>query len=330
MKQIRFEKFGPPSQVAKCVMVDAVGEPSAWEVVVDIEAFPINPADLATLAGRYGSLPKLPAAIGMEAVGRVARCGEAVKDLQVGDRVMVTANNNWAQQRKVPAAAVHKLPADGDLHQFALMKVNPATALLLLEHDGQLKPKDWLIQNAPLSSVGRCIMQIARVQGLRTINVVRRPESIDHVKRFGGDVAVVDGPQLEQRVREAIKNQPLRLGLDAVAGTSTSRLAACLSEGGTIVNYGMLSGEECCVGGDQLIFRGIRLEGFWLSKRLNRMTLPQRTALYDAISEMIARKTLQFEVDSSFAMDEIAAALARAEEPGRSGKVIVSVAGQSA
>lgn len=327
MKQIRFEKFGPPSQVAKCVTVDDVGPPSAWEVVVDIEAFPINPADLATLAGRYGSLPKLPAAIGMEAVGRVTLCGESVKDFQVGDRVMVTANNNWSERRKVPAAAVHKLPPEGDLHQFALMKVNPATALLLLEREPLLKPKEWLIQNAPLSSVGRCVLQIARAQGLRTINVVRRAEAIDEVQRYGGDVAILDGPQLAQRVGEAIKNQPLRLGLDAVAGGSTGQIASCLSEGASLINYGMLSGEECNIGADQLIFRGIRLEGFWLSKRLNRMTLPQRRTLYDTISEMISNQTLQFEVDSSFAMHEIAAALARAEASGRSGKVIVSVGG---
>ena len=326
MKQIRFTSFGQPSAVAKCVEVPDVGPPSAWEVIVEVEAFPINPADLAMLSGRYGKLPKLPATIGMEAVGRVAICGTAVKDLAVGDRVVILANNNWAERRKVPIAAVHKVPCDGDVTQYAMMKVNPATAYMLLNRFQQLSENDWIIQTAPLSSVGQCVMQIAKAMKLRTINVVRRADTKPEVVSLGGDLAIEDGPDLAQRVRTAIGHHPLRLALDAVAGAGVQRLAECLSEGGQIINYGMLSTEHCLLSPEQSIFRGISLVGFWLSNILNRLTLPERTSLYSAISDLIGTNQLKMAIDSQFSLHDIAEALRRAEQGGRSGKVIVSVA----
>jgi mitochondrial enoyl-[acyl-carrier protein] reductase / trans-2-enoyl-CoA reductase len=172
MKQIQFHTFGQPSLIAKCVETPDLGSPSAWEVTVDIEAFPINVADLAMLSGNYGTLPKLPATIGMEAVGRIAECGSAVKNYTVGDRVILLANNNWAERRKVPVATVHKVSDTADVAQLALLKV----AYLLLENFAQLEPGDWLIQTAPLSSVGQCIIQLAKAKGLKTVNIVHRTE----------------------------------------------------------------------------------------------------------------------------------------------------------
>ncbi len=102
MKQIQFTAFGQPSNVARLIEVAELTPPSAWEVVVDIEAFPINVSDLATLSGHYGTLPHLPSTIGMEAVGRVSQCGSSVSDLVPGDRVILLANNNWSERRKVP------------------------------------------------------------------------------------------------------------------------------------------------------------------------------------------------------------------------------------
>ena len=326
MKEIRFASFGQPSLVAKSVEVPDVGPPSAWEVVVDVEAFPINPADLAMLSGRYGKLPKLPSTIGMEAVGRVALRGTAVKDLEIGDRVVILANNNWAERRKVPAATVHKVPADGAVAQYAMLKVNPATAYMLLNRFQKLSEKEWIVQTAPLSSVGRCVVQIAKTMKVRTINVVKRAETKPNVLELGGDVAIEDGPDLAQRVRAAIGQRPPRLALDAIAGPGVQRLAECLGEGGQIVNYGMLSAENCSLSPEQCIFRGVSLVGFWLSSVLNRLTLPERTSLYSAISDMVVSGTLNMAIDSQFPFSEITEALRRAEQSGRSGKVIVSLA----
>lgn len=324
MKQIQFAAFGQPSQVARLIDVAELAPPSAWEVVVDIEAFPINVSDLATLSGHYGTLPHLPSTIGMEAVGRVSHCGSSVVDLVPGDRVILLANNNWCERRKVPMATVHKVDRESDPLQMAMLKVNPATAYMLLHDCQQLMEGDWIIQNAPLSSVGQSVIQIARSMGVRTVNVVRRLETTAKVLSIGGSIVVEDGPDLAQRVSDLIGRDPVRLALDAVAGPGVNRLAECLVEGSSIINYGMLSTEACVLSAEQTIFRNISLRGFWLSKLLSRMPQSKRIELLGTLAAMVTSGKLQMEVDSVFPIEEIQAALQRAEQGGRNGKVLVT------
>lgn len=323
MKQIIVERFGQPSAVAKCVSVPDLGSPCPWEVVIEIEAFSINAADLAMMMGKYGFLPKLPTPIGMEAVGRISEVGSSVSRMAVGQRVIILANNNWSQRRKLPEALVHAIPEDADAKQFSMLKVNPATAHMLLTDHVQLSRGDWVLQNAPLSSVGQCVLQIARTMGLRTINIVRRAEAKAEVVALGGDVAILDGPDLQEQIRSHITHDPVMLGLDAVAGSAVQRLAECLSENGKIINYGMLSGEPCKIFAEQTIFRGISLQGFWLSKTLNRLSLVQRTELFDGLGSMLMRKDLELKIDSCFHITEISEALRRSEASERDGKVVV-------
>lgn len=324
MKQVQFTTFGQPSQVARLADVADPGSASAWEVSIDIEAFPINVSDLAILSGHYGTLPTLPSTIGMEAIGRVTECGSSVRNLHPGDRVILLANNNWCERRKVPLATVYKVDRDLDPLQLSMLKVNPATAYILLNDYQQLMEGDWIIQNAPLSSVGQCVIQIARTMGVRTINVVRRPEAITRVLALGGSIAIEDGPDLAKRVSQLIGHEPVRLALDAVAGAGVNRLAECLVEGACILNYGMLSTEPCLLSPEQTIFRNISLKGFWLSKLLSRMPQNKRVSLLDSLSSLVASGKLRMDVDSQFPLEQIQAALERAEQGGRNGKVLVT------
>ena len=98
-----------------------------------------------------------------------------------------------------------------------------------------------MIQNAANSAVGRHVIRLARAQGVRTVNVVRRAALIDELSAEGGDLVLLDGDDLAARLRATIGDAPLPLALDAIGGTATQRLADCLSDGGTLVNYGFLS-----------------------------------------------------------------------------------------
>src|ERR671935_1753504 len=100
MKKIDITAYGSPEEVAHCVDVPDVGEPAAGEVVFDILAFPINPADLSMCRGNYRLRPPLPATPGAECVGRVTAAGPGVGDIKPGDLVINMQRENWTQRRR--------------------------------------------------------------------------------------------------------------------------------------------------------------------------------------------------------------------------------------
>jgi trans-2-enoyl-CoA reductase len=323
MKQVQFTAFGTPHEVAECVEVPDVGAPGPDEVVIEVEAFPINPADLLTMTGNYAVRPQLPATLGAECVGRITAVGADVRRLAPGDRVINLGRDNWCQRRKVAAAQALKVPADADVLQLAMLKVNPATALLMLRNYVELQPGDWVIQDAANSGVGTNLIRLAKADGIRTVNVVRRGALTKPLQVIGADRVVVDGADLAERVREATGGVAIRLAIDAIGGAMALRLADCLAEGGTVVNYGLLSGEPCQLGAHHTIFKSITLTGFWLQKALTSMARPDLEALYGDLAARIADGTLRVEVEATYPIEEIKAALAHAERAGRSGKILV-------
>jgi mitochondrial enoyl-[acyl-carrier protein] reductase / trans-2-enoyl-CoA reductase len=323
MKQVRFTAFGTPPEVAACVEVPDVGAPAPDEVVIEVLAFPINPADLLTITGGYAIRPELPATLGAEGVGRIAAVGAEVRDLAVGDRVINLGRDNWCQRRKVPAAQALKVPANADLLQLAMLKVNPATASMMLHRYVDLRRGQWLIQDAANSGVGTSLIRLAAAAGIRSANVVRREALIAPLRAIGADVVVVDGPDLAERVREATGGAAIRLAIDAIGGDLVLRLADCLAEGGTVVNYGLLSGQPCQLGAHHTIFKGITLTGFWLQKQLTSMARPELEKLYADLAARVAGGTLRVEVEATYPIEEIKAALAHAGREGRGGKILV-------
>src|SRR5262252_5446837 len=132
MKQVLLDRYGKPEDGLRCADVPDVGAPDAGEVVFDVLAFPINPADISFCRGTYRLKPTLPATPGAECVGRVAAVGAGVTHVKSGDLVINLQRENWAQRRRVKGEDVIGIPAGMDLHQAAMLRINPPTALLLL------------------------------------------------------------------------------------------------------------------------------------------------------------------------------------------------------
>ena len=324
MKQVQFTAFGVPHEVAACIEVPEVGPPGPDEVVIEVEAFPINPADLLTITGAYAVRPPLPSTLGAECAGRIVAVGSSVRDLTVGDRVINLGRDNWCQRRKVPATQALKVPADADVLQLAMLKVNPATALMMLRHYVPLRPGDWVIQDAANSAVGTNLIRLAKGDGIRTLNVVRREVLIEPLTAIGADAVMVDGDDLAERTRQATGGAPIRLAIDAIGGAMVLRLADCLAEGGTVVNYGLLSGQPCQLGAHHTVFKGITLTGFWLQRALTSMQRQDLEALYAELSRRVASGALRVEVEATYPIEEIKAALAHARREGRYGKILVT------
>jgi NADPH:quinone reductase-like Zn-dependent oxidoreductase len=161
---------------------------------------------------------------------------------------------------------------------------------------------------------------------VRTANVVRRAALFDELKMLGADACVVDGPDLAEAVKAKTGGGPIRLALDAVSGQATARLSACLAEGGVVVNYGSMSGEDPVMSRAGLIGGGQKLVGFILGRGLATRTLEQVRAMYAELGRQVKDGYLSAPVEKVYPIEDIKAALAHAQRGARSGKILVAAA----
>jgi NADPH:quinone reductase-like Zn-dependent oxidoreductase len=323
MKKVEITAYGAPEQVAHCVEAPDVGRPGPSEIVFDILAFPINPADLSLCRGNYRLRPPLPATPGAECVGRVVAVGPGVTHVKPGELVVNMQRENWAQRRRIKAEDAIPLPSGLDVAQAAMLRINPATALLLLEDHVALKPGDWVIQNVANSAVGRHLIALAKQRGVRTVNVVRRDDVAAELTALGADVVLVDGPDLAAHAHDAVGGAPIRLGIDAVSGTACKRISDCVADGGVVVSYGSMSGEDLVMSRPALSFRGVSLTGFNLGRGLAKRSPEQVRAIYADLAIKLRDGVLNAPVEATYPIEQIKEALAHAQRGGRNGKVLV-------
>ena len=329
MKAVVIERFSSALEMAAASDVPAPPLPGPGEALVDILAAPINPSDFLVFQGQFGATPpRLPIFAGGEALGQVAVVGPGVDHLKPGDRVLAlhAGRGNWRQQVLAPAAAtaaMRPLPAGADPLQLSMLAVNPATAHHMLTRFVDLAPGDWVLQNAGNSAVAHCVIRLARWCGLRTVSLVRQPAQVPLLEAAGGDVVLVDGPDLATAVADSIEKAAIRLAIDAIAGAATGRLARCLAPGGTVVVYGLLSGLDCAVPASELVFRDIAVRGYWFTPWFERASAAERAAVYDALGQRVVDGTLSVDIEATYPLERVREALAHAAQDGRRGKILL-------
>jgi len=317
-----YERHGNPPDVLR-VESPPWPSPAPDEAVVQMHAAPINPADLNQIEGKYPLRPELPATPGFEGAGVVADIGTGVSGIAAGTLVILPHNlGTWRDAVAVKASELVAVPPGIDPVHAAMLKINPMTAWRLLHDYVDLKSGDWLIQNAANSAAGRAVIQIAHELGYKTVNVVRREELIDELRKEGGDVVLVDGENLRDEVKTATNSAPIRLGLNAVGGESALRLANCLAPESTMVTFGAMSLQPLKIPNGLLIFKDLRFRGIWINKWYNNATTQERMDAFRALFEMAKRGLLRTKVEKSYSLSEAKAAVAHAAQGKRSGKII--------
>ncbi len=324
MKIAQFASFGRPDEVIESIEVPDLANPVENEVLIDVLACPINPADVLNIEGRYGVRPDLPARLGAECVGKVKKIGESVKKFKEGDIVLPLDRENWVQQKLVAENNLILLPNNIDPIQLSMLKVNPATAYLMLKKYVNLKEGDWIIQDAANSGVGHCIIRLAKKNGIRTVNIVRRKELKEELKNIGADVVVEDSQNLSEEVKQLTNGADIKLAIDAVGGDIVLRLGDCLAEKATILNYGLLSGKNIEMTSFQTVFKRLVLTGFWLMPWLQSMSKEEIFDMYNHLASMMVEKNLYVPIEKTYHLDEIKNAVKHSAAYKRSGKIIIT------
>lgn len=231
----------PDGHLELALAESSVAAPGPDEVVVRVEATPINPSDVglllagtdpatATADGTATLLPLPPGAlaalgarldralpVGNEGAGTVVAAGEHVPDL-LGRVVAVAGGGMWAQYRLVPAAACLVLDPGTDPRDAASAFVNPLTVLGLLEtarHDGHTA----VVHTAAASNLGRMLVRVCRADGVGLVNVVRSPAQVDLLRSLGAEhVCDSSADDFLDRLHEAVAATGATAAFNAVGG----------------------------------------------------------------------------------------------------------------
>jgi NADPH:quinone reductase-like Zn-dependent oxidoreductase len=319
MRAFQISSYGDPLDVLELVDIPEPGVPGAGEVLIDVELAPLNLHDLLFIRGYFGG-PPAPTVVGNEGFGRVAAIGPDVTNVKVGDHVLTPVLGlTWRARMIAAAQGLFPLP-DGDRLQLAQLGSNPSTAALILSEYADLKPGDWVVQNAGNSGVGRSLSAIAKLRGIRTISFVRRPELIDELKAAGADVVLLDEPAAVEEAVRLIGKGSVRLAVDAVGDYATATLVQLLSDRGVLVSYSAATGRPMAINALTLIGKHLTVKGFFLGDfdYLSKILPAQIEA-----APLVASGALRVPVAAVYPMPKIKEAITHLL---KGGKVLIDIA----
>src|SRR6266849_3679925 len=324
MRQLQLIAHGEPSDV---IELNTVSEPALGpeEVLISMEAAPLNPSDFVFVRGMYGVRPAFPSSVGAEGVGRVAKIGSKVDVALRGKRVLIIPTyeqGTWADQVVAPVRNLVPMSDEADPLQLAMIGINPVTAYLLLNRYVSLMPGDWIGQTAANAAMGQYIIALAKLAGVKTLNVVRREEAAEQVRKWGGDRVVLQGGNLHKDIEEALDGKKLSLVLDTVGGTSVGELAKSLKPGGSIVAYAMQSTQFPAISPKDFIYRGLSLHGFWLINWIRNAPRTEIQEIYQKLGDLVADGSLSAAVERVYPLERFKEAVERSLKSNRSGKIL--------
>ncbi|KAG6144790.1 hypothetical protein E4U38_001746 [Claviceps purpurea] len=324
-KALVYSQLGEPSNVLTLHSHPISPSIPNSSVLVRTLAAPINPADINTIQGTYGTKQAMslligtsePSAVpGNEGVFEVVSTGDPSSSLKKGDWVIPAAQHigTWRTHAVFEANDVLKIEKESlTPTQVATVSVNPCTAYRILRNYGpsaglksglpmrplELGSGEWFIQNGANSGVGRAAIQFGKLWGHRSINVIRDRDTSEETEALkkelldlGANVVVTESQFLSRQWNDQLAEitrggrEQIGLALNCVGGKSATALARSLGEGASMVSYGGMSRQPVALPLGLLIFKDIRFVGFWLSKWNQKDPLGRKHMVDDILNLM--------------------------------------------
>ncbi len=293
---------------------------------------PVNPADINMIAGTYPIRPQLLTVCGGKGYGVVRIVGSQVTRFAPGDWVVPARNmpSTWTTLFKADEDQLLKIPKGIHPALAATIKINPVTAYLMLTEvdPALLNYGDWVVQNGANSACGQALIQIAAKLGYRTLNIIRDRTHVDEVKsglmELGATMVMTEE---EMRGQKSFDFKP-KLALNCVGGQSSNDLMRLLDSKGVHVTYsGMSSRPVVSASTSALIFKNVRVEGFWLSRWIDTNFQSQKMVnMYEFLGDMAKNGELIPPMHKIVPMRSYKKALSKsAESRRREGKIIFNL-----
>jgi NADPH:quinone reductase-like Zn-dependent oxidoreductase len=326
---VRFHQTGGPDVLA---LEDVeLPEPGPGEVRLRIEAIGLNRAEVMFRGGYYiEPVRTFPATNGYEASGVVEAVGSAMTGFSPGDAVSVVPAfslndyGTYARHANIPAAALVHRPDYLDAVGAASVWMQYLTAYGALIEVGGLRAGDQVLITAASSSVGIAAIQVANRCGATVIATTRSAAKAQALMAAGAAHVVVTGQAaLAERVHELTGGTGVRLVFDAVAGPGLSDLVRAVATGGTVIVYGLLSGQPTPFATLEAGLLPVSLRTYTLfeiTTDAGRLARAQQYVLAGLRSGAFSPV-----MDRTFELSEIAEAHRYMESNAQVGKIVVTV-----
>jgi NADPH2:quinone reductase len=240
-KAIRIEETGGP-ETMKYAEVE-LDPPGRGEITVCHTAIGLNYIDTYHRSGLYPVA--LPSGIGLEAAGIVEAVGEAVTNLEVGDRVAYGTGpiGAYAQRRNMPAGRAIRIPEGISDEMAAGMMLKGMTVRYLLRATYILKPGETILLHAAAGGVGLILSQWAKALGATVIGTVGSDDKADTARRHGCDHIINSRTEdVARRVRDLTNGAGVPVVYDGVGQATLMASLDSLKPRGLLVSFGNASG----------------------------------------------------------------------------------------
>ncbi|XP_018906553.2 enoyl-[acyl-carrier-protein] reductase, mitochondrial isoform X1 [Bemisia tabaci] len=215
--------------------------------------------------------PKLPATPGMEGVGEIFKTGFNVTRLGEGDRVILSGEpiGSWSSLALFEANDVIKVPKRVPIEIAAGLVINTVTAHRMLTDFVELGPGTNVIQNGANSACGQNIIQLCKLWGLVSINIVRNRPNVEELKKqlidLGANYVYTEEEFNALDEKDFFFTRP-KLALNCVGGPLLTRMLKFMAPGATVVTYGGMSYKPITAPTTSFIFDDLTFKGFWLKR----------------------------------------------------------------
>lgn len=316
--KVTYHKFGVPAEVLTVEPLTLV-KPGPRQVAIKLLAAPIDPVDSIIISGQSSTSQKLPGIPGVEGVGEIYEVGELIDKTLLHKHVLMPEGGTWQDSVIGNPDELVYVPNDISIEMAALALINPPTAWYLLHDFVSLQPGDWIVQNAANSSVGICIIQLAKHFGYKTINVVRDLAFWEKpLKEMGADYVV---QQDSEWFQDPKYNAKAKLAINAVGGHTIPHLLASLMPRAVHVSFASLVSEPIIFPTMELMSKDLSLRGFLLFQKMKTSGFND---VLNSIFDFMRKGIIVLPIEKSYALRDIKQAVAHEEGFHRKGKILLT------
>lgn len=301
-------------------------DPMDDEVLVKMQGTPCNPSDIAFLRGGYNIVKDLPCVPGFEATGIVVEAGSGALDLlnkRISCFIRGDQEGSWAEYFLAKKSDCFIVKDQLPMEEAACLSINPFTAWGLFEYVLE-QGSQAFIQNAAGGQVAGQLRQLAKINGVEVINLVRKEEHVELMKAQGiKNVLNTSENSFQDKLFQLTTQLKPLIAFDAVGGEIGSQMLNVMPPSSRLVVYGALSG-SLISGIDPMgvIFSKKLISGFNLNDWLDNLDANKLESVTEQIQDLMIASKMSTEIQGKFKLDEAVKGLRSYIKSMSSGKIL--------